>query len=338
MRIPEYIQIGQSIISTLWIFVFMGFVYFLFIIWYEGKKDGFENEKLLDLAMSQAIFGLISYFFNYNLYQRLRIISYNSPLLQFDEHAFYLTLVLMGLIAINVVYCRTNRWSIYRILDILSISTAGFLSILSLGGFFVFGDNRFLFPLILFPIYYIFVLRNRGSRLFSGLSFSTFLLVFILLGIVFFKNKANLILYFPLFTISLANLYFRKKRLMLKSYLPTNFINKIKNRLLKKDKELSKQEMLLKEQDAYMQPGRTTDNAEIIDEAILEDSRKEVTDAVMKGITNLRIQINRALSFIKIGKYGICEVCGEKIDKARLNFYPEATKCVKCASAEDEKS
>ena len=42
------------------------------------------------------------------------------------------------------------------------------------------------------------------------------------------------------------------------------------------------------------------------------------------------IQTRKALTRIKIGKYGICEDCGEMIDTDRLMIYPEATLCAKC--------
>ena len=43
------------------------------------------------------------------------------------------------------------------------------------------------------------------------------------------------------------------------------------------------------------------------------------------------IQTRKALSRIKIGKYGICEDCGQMIDTDRLMIYPEATLCAKDA-------
>ncbi len=42
------------------------------------------------------------------------------------------------------------------------------------------------------------------------------------------------------------------------------------------------------------------------------------------------VQIRKALARIKIGKYGICEECGEMIDTERLAIKPETTVCVKC--------
>ena len=80
--------------------------------------------------------------------------------------------------------------------------------------------------------------------------------------------------------------------------------------------------------DLYMQPGRADGNAEAMDEAILEDSLKNTNDTRLGLIKMARMQVKRALAFLKIGRYGVCEICGKPIDKARLEAYPEATKCV----------
>jgi len=53
-------------------------------------------------------------------------------------------------------------------------------------------------------------------------------------------------------------------------------------------------------------------------------------EAVKGELDKKIIQVRKALSRIKIGKYGICENCGEMIDTDRLVIYPETTFCVKC--------
>lgn len=40
--------------------------------------------------------------------------------------------------------------------------------------------------------------------------------------------------------------------------------------------------------------------------------------------------INSALEKIEKGTYGICEKCGKKIEKERLEAYPEVRNCSKC--------
>lgn len=40
--------------------------------------------------------------------------------------------------------------------------------------------------------------------------------------------------------------------------------------------------------------------------------------------------INHALSLIENGKYGICEVCGNKIEESRLEVNPSSRTCEAC--------
>ena len=119
---------------------------------------------------------------------------------------------------------------------------------------------------------------------------------------------------------------------MNKRNLPAEFINALKSKLQAKDKNLKDSQQLLVKEDPYMQEDRATGNSEEMDEAILEDYQKSINDAETNIVKRLRIQVKKALAAIKIGKYGICEICGNPIDKARLRAYPEATTCIDCAN------
>jgi DnaK suppressor protein len=48
-------------------------------------------------------------------------------------------------------------------------------------------------------------------------------------------------------------------------------------------------------------------------------------------------QIERALSRIDDGTYGICESCGHAIGKGRLQAFPRATLCVSCKEREERR-
>jgi RNA polymerase-binding transcription factor DksA len=71
-----------------------------------------------------------------------------------------------------------------------------------------------------------------------------------------------------------------------------------------------------------------------MDEAILEDSAGELIRNRQNVVTQMQVQVRKALARIKLGKYGYCEVCGKPIDKARLEAYPEATTCLEHAPKE----
>lgn len=119
---------------------------------------------------------------------------------------------------------------------------------------------------------------------------------------------------------------------MVSSNLPQNLVEFLKSKLTRKDKELKDEQKLLIEEDPYLVKGRDTGNAEEMDEALLEDSAKEINDLQKGVVSNLRIQVRKALTKMKLGSYGICEICKKPIDKARLKAYPEATTCIECAS------
>ncbi|MDO6460705.1 TraR/DksA family transcriptional regulator [Granulosicoccaceae sp. 1_MG-2023] len=66
-----------------------------------------------------------------------------------------------------------------------------------------------------------------------------------------------------------------------------------------------------------------------------EQATERENDEVLDGIGQtgeIELQrINRALIKLQEGSYGICEVCGEPIEPARLEVIPDAVRCVKCA-------
>ncbi len=48
-------------------------------------------------------------------------------------------------------------------------------------------------------------------------------------------------------------------------------------------------------------------------------------------------QLRLALTLFDRGEYGLCEVCGQPIGKARLQAFPRATMCVACKQREERR-
>ena len=84
----------------------------------------------------------------------------------------------------------------------------------------------------------------------------------------------------------------------------------------------------LKKNDPFFVGDRTNENSfeDDLDEQIGHFDNEIKTRFLGKQI----VQFRKALTRIKIGKYGICEKCGEMIDTDRLAIKPEATDCIKC--------
>ncbi|HWS49136.1 MAG TPA: TraR/DksA C4-type zinc finger protein [Candidatus Methanoperedens sp.] len=98
----------------------------------------------------------------------------------------------------------------------------------------------------------------------------------------------------------------------------------LENRLLK----LKRSEKQLKANDPFSDEQRSGNNSieEDLDEQIGHFEAEIKVSFVKKQI----VQIRKALTRLKIGKYGICEKCGKMIDTDRLSIKPETTICMRC--------
>jgi DnaK suppressor protein len=68
------------------------------------------------------------------------------------------------------------------------------------------------------------------------------------------------------------------------------------------------------------------------EEADPEIVEREKALVVLRTLERKVDEIDIAIRNAERGTYGICEVCGEPIDRERLAIMPEATMCVPCKS------
>lgn len=101
---------------------------------------------------------------------------------------------------------------------------------------------------------------------------------------------------------------------------------RIQAELIAKQAELVRRLVRLKEN---LTAGRSADSQEQAQE--LENA--EVVDALGNEARAEITKIARALEQIKNQTYGICADCGERIPMARLEAYPFADRCIRCATA-----
>lgn len=110
---------------------------------------------------------------------------------------------------------------------------------------------------------------------------------------------------------------------------PTSVLVPVRDFLRGQLANLDKQKKHLKDEDPFSNNDRTEDNAALDTEAE-EQFGHAMTSAIREQVDKRRIQVRKALTRIKVGKYGVCENCGKMIDTDRLMVYPEATRCVSC--------
>jgi len=329
--IPESINQGSINISSILIFVVLGFICWIFVLWGESKKDGFNTQRFLDLSfISLIVSGLLTYII-FRTVSWAKVYRPYHVILSLDEELLYsMSVFIFSLIPIYF-YRKKYNWSVYRILDIYSLGFSILLLILSLGRFLISEQAEYAILFITLSILYLLLIRRRGYRFISGMVFSAFCMFISASLITYLRRGGSLLFASILLTIGIINLYFRGKKSMSNNILPNHLLEKLKIKLISKDKRLSQQQKSLMENDPYLQQGRATDNAETLDD-VLEDTGKNVTDARLHNVKGIRVQVRKALARINIGKYGKCEVCGKPIDKARLEVYPEATTCIDCAT------
>ena len=92
--------------------------------------------------------------------------------------------------------------------------------------------------------------------------------------------------------------------------------------------KLGKRRKKIKEADPFSDESRTAENSleEDVDEQIGHFDAEIKAGFVAKQI----VQLRKALTRIKLGKYGHCEQCGSMIKTDRLAVKPETTLCIDC--------
>lgn len=116
---------------------------------------------------------------------------------------------------------------------------------------------------------------------------------------------------------------------------PANLLTPVASALNQKLSEMKKRKNEIAKQDPFRDMDRVNDNAATDIEAD-EQYGHARTFAIKNEMTRGIIQVRKALTRIKLGKYGICEVCGNMIDTDRLIIYPEATLCAKDSAKKDK--
>lgn len=110
---------------------------------------------------------------------------------------------------------------------------------------------------------------------------------------------------------------------------PMSLLRPIGNFLAREAKRLEKRKGRLTAQDPFSDSSRVTDNAASDSDAAEQVGHAQVS-AMQRQTERKLIQIKKALTRIKIGKYGICEKCNKMIDTDRLMVVPEVTICIEC--------
>ena len=116
---------------------------------------------------------------------------------------------------------------------------------------------------------------------------------------------------------------------------PANLLVPVGHFLTAKLKTLEKRKKEISSEDPFKDTSRLLDNASP-DADAAEQFGHARTSALKTEINRKIVQVRKALTMVKIGKYGICEECGQMIDTDRLIIFPEATLCARDAAKREK--
>ncbi len=117
--------------------------------------------------------------------------------------------------------------------------------------------------------------------------------------------------------------------------LPGNLLAPVGKFLQDRLAILERRKREIEKEDPFKDTSRILDNASPDTDAAEQFGHARIT-AIRQEITRKIIQTRKALTRVRIGKYGICEDCGQLIDTDRLMVYPEATLCARDAAKREK--
>lgn len=117
---------------------------------------------------------------------------------------------------------------------------------------------------------------------------------------------------------------------MQKIVFPKQLLGPLTNFFMGELSKLKKQKKQAEKSDPTRDPSRLSVNS--VEENVDEQLDHESAQMRVKFLGKRMVQVRKAMTRLKIGKYGLCEKCGNLIDTDRLAVYPETTLCIKCQS------
>ncbi len=109
---------------------------------------------------------------------------------------------------------------------------------------------------------------------------------------------------------------------------PMNILKPLMDYLKGEERRLVKAKSSLMKEDPFK--GRTREEDNSIDADVAEQVDHDRVFASRVELKKSLINIRKTLTRIKIGRYGICESCGQMIDTDRLAVKPTAEYCMSC--------
>lgn len=329
--LPVLLRFGPITIYTFGFSLFLSCALGMFLVWKKARKKGLSEEKVFDTYLLTVFAALIGgragYVFSHFSvfaadYSRMILITH-YPGLSFPWA------LASGLVAVTIL-AGAFSLDILEILDIFALAFS-WAMIVGLGGAVLDGSVKItlIIPfVILAPALWFFYYKIQNKANLAVLARQTGL--FISSYLIFLSSsflivpggarKEDNMFYLALLFVGI--IIFMVK-------FPKSVLGQIKDYLEEKHKDAEERMRELKKEDPFEDKSRLLDRASDDSEAQSKFSHERVA-AMQQQLNMVLVQTRKALTKIKIGKYGICETCGKMIDTDRLAAIPATTLCLNC--------
>ncbi len=343
--LPILLKIGPITIYSFGFFLFLAALLASFLVWKKARKIGLPEEKIFDTFLLTMFLALVGGRIGYVLTHWSVFATDPSRILIFGHYpglSFQAALLTGIVMAALVAKSLEMGWLL--VLDIFALA---FAWAVALGMFGCVLDGclanaavaRILagYLALLAVLLTLFARRVDTSVNLafltrrSGYLFSGYLIFFITSLLILPKagKDTESGLYLAVLFFSAVFFVWRYHEIFQMVKFPASVLTQIKAHLEAKNKQVEENLRGLKKEDPFEDNSRLLDRASDDSEAQSKFGHERIA-AMQQQMNMILVQTRKALTKIKVGKYGICENCGKMIDTDRLAAMPTATLCLSC--------
>src|SRR3989304_9511047 len=133
--LPILFKAGPITVYSYGFFLVLAYFAATFILWREGKRQGYNEEKLLDLSVISLISALIGGRIYYVILNSEFFTEDPGSILAFWQGGFAFHGSLITVLLVGTYFIQRWKWSFFQIADIASISAAAAMVLGKIGTF-----------------------------------------------------------------------------------------------------------------------------------------------------------------------------------------------------------
>ncbi|MCL4397453.1 prolipoprotein diacylglyceryl transferase [Patescibacteria group bacterium] len=336
--LPVLLRVGPVTIYSFGVFLSLAVLLASFLVWKQARKKGLPEEKVFDTFILTIFVAIIFARLGY-VFSHWEVFGADPSRIFLFNHYAGLSFpwgFAGGLVA-AMVSSHILELESLLILDYFALAFSWAVTVGWAGCFLdgcLVGAPKYLLPamLVIFAAIAALLLAlnykiNASPKLVDlarrpGLFMSSYLIFFLSSFLILGEatGSAEKVIYLAI--IAVSGIVFMVK-------FPASVLKQIKTYLEEKHRDAEHRLHDLKKEDPFADNSRLLDRASEDTEAAAKAGHERVA-AMQQQLNLVMVSTRKALTKIKIGKYGICEGCGKMIDTDRLAAMPTATLCLSC--------